>query len=323
MMKKLYIALAIGLICSLTTGCSSGETQTLKEQNDSLKKQVTELEEQKLQPASWYKSEEFSQALKLVDEFIEINGGQLGIANNDTIQMIRLDKVSGRYFLAAYMIAPLYPLTNNLYALVDMEKEECTHINLDSVDYINEVTYDKDFISFYCGGQNIMNGFREFPHFKKYDIAKNQVTTEYIYKSLQFSESEIRLGNGVNKVGLDKVTENKKAILFSFNQIDGTVLAGGMFCPTIKTGLKQDGSQENRTLYVDFEALVLSKEAQKQIMDLKNLDYISDINVRNYKDVHDISHVAVYFKFKDVKEYSCSFQEDGSNGFMDFTLTLK
>lgn len=322
-MKKLKIAIIMGLVCALAVGCSGGELQALKEQNASLKKQVAEAEGQKLQPMSWYKSEEFSQALMVLDGFIETNSAKLGIANTDTLQLLRLDKVSDRYYLAAYMIAPLHPLTNNYYALVDMEKGECKEINLDSIDYVSEVTYDKEFITFHYEGNNVMNGFREFPHIKKYDIVKNEVTTEYPYKSLKFSESEVRLGNSINRVGLDKVTENNKAILFDFGQTDGTVLAGGMLCPAIKAGLKQDGNQEDRTLYVDFEALVLSKEAQKQIMDLKKLDYISDVSIRDYKDVHDNSHVAVYFKFKDVQEYNCKFQEDSSSGFMDFTLILK
>jgi hypothetical protein len=322
-MKRSYIVIIICLICSLAIGCSNGELKTLKEQNVSLEKKVTELEEQSLRPVSWYKSEEFSLGLKLLDEFIETNSAKLGIAKTDTLQLVKLDKVSDRHFLASYMIAPLYPLTNNFYALVDMQKEECIQINLDTVDYVNEITYDKDFISFYCEGQNVIDGFRKFPHLFKYDIANNKVSTEYMYKSLQFSESEIRLGNGINKVELDEVAENNKTILFSFGQLDDTVLAGGALCPLITTGIKQDGNQEERTLYIDFEALVLSKEAQKQLLDLKALDYISDISIRNYKDVHDSSHVAVYFKFKDMKEYSCSFQEDNSNGFMDFNLMLK
>jgi hypothetical protein len=322
-MKKLNIVLMIGLICALAVGCSSGELQALKEQNASLKKQATEAEGQKLKPMSWYKSEEFSQALVVLDEFIETNSARLGIANTDILQLVRLEKVSERCYLAAYMIAPLAPLTNNFYALVDIEKGECAQINLDSIDYISEVTYDKDYITFHCEGNNVMNGFRQFPHNKKYDIAKNEVNDEYLYKSLKHSESEIRLGNSMNKVGLDKITENNKAILFDFGQTDGTVMAGGMFCPAIKTGLKQDGNYEDRTLYVDFEALVLSKEAQKQIMDLEKLDYISDVSIRDYKDVHDNPHVAVYFKFEGMQEYSCKFQEDSSNGFMDFTLMLK
>lgn len=322
-MKKLNIVLMLGIICALAIGCSSGEFQALKEQKVSLEKKVSELEEQKLQSESWYKSEDFDRALKLLDESFETNASKLGIAEFDTPQIVRLEKVSVRYLLAEYTLYSQHEYINLKYALIDMEKDSCTQIDLEINDYIEEITYDEDFISFHCEGRNIMDGFRDFPHIYKYDIAKNEVTVEYPYKSLKFSESEIRLGNGVNKAGLDKVTENNKSILFDFAQVDGTVMAGGVMCPAIKTGLKQDGNQEDRTLYVDFEALVLSKEAKKQIMDLEKLDYISDISIRDYKDVHDSSHVAVYFKFKDVQEYICKFQEDGSNGFMSFMLMLK
>lgn len=322
MMKRICIVIVISLICSLATGCTGGEIQTLQEQNDSLKKQVTELEEQKQKPASWYKSEEFSQALKLFDEFIETNDMKLGISKDDVLQLVKLDKVSDRHFLTAYMIAPVQPLTNNFYALVDIDKGECIQINLDSVDYINEIAYDKDFISFYCEGQNVIDGFRKFPHIIKYDIAKKEVTTEYPYKSMKASEPEIALGNGINKVGLRDAIENNKTILFSFNEVKGTIVAGGVLCPSIKTGLKQDGNEEDRTLYIDIEALVLSEEARQKLMNLKDIEYISDISVRNYTDVHDIAHVAVYFKFKGIQEYCCSFQE-GSGGFTDFMLMLK
>ncbi len=321
MMKKLNIVLIIVLICALAIGCSSGELQALKEQKISLEEKVAELEEQRIQPASWYKSGEFNQALKLLDGFIETNAEKLEMAESDTPQIVRLDKVSDRYFLAVYTMDPRHMRINQTYTLIDMEKDSCTQINLDSADYLSEITYDKDFIVFHSEGRNLVNSFRDFPHIVKYDIAKNEVTTEYLYKSLKFSD-EIRSGNGA-RVGLGNVTENNKAIMFDFAQTDGGVLAGGMFCPEIKTGLKQDGNQQDRTLYVDFKALVLSREAQKQIMDLKKLDYIPDISIRNYKDVHDISHVAVYFKFKGVQEYSCRFKEDSENGFMDFALMLK
>lgn len=321
-MKRINTFIMISLICVMSIGCSSGEIQVLKEQNASLEKQVAELEEQKQKPSNWYKGEEASRALKLLDGFIEDNGAELGIAEADTLQVIRLDKISDRYYLAQYTIDPQHVYINLMYAIVDMEKDSCKQINLDSVDYINDITYDKDFIIFHCDGRNLLNGFRDFPNTKKYDIARNEVITEYLNKSLRFSESEILLGNGV-KMGLGKVSEENKEIRFDFTETAGGVMAGGMFCPTIRTGLKQDDNQEDRTLYVDFENIVLSKEAQQQIMDLKQLEYISDISIRSYTDVHDDPHVAVYYKFKGVQEYSCRFREDSSNGFMDFVLMLK
>jgi hypothetical protein len=323
-MKRLKIVLIIGLICSLAIGCSSGEIKTLKEQKASLEEKLEALEEQNMRPASWYKSEEFSIALKLLDEFFETNSTQLGIAKTDTLQLVKFDKISDRYFLAAYIIAPIYPVTNSFYALVDMDKESCIQINLETIDYIKEITYDKDSITFYCDGQNVVNGFRDFPHNIKYDIAKNKISKEYLYYSFQHTSwVDTQLGNGINEVGLDKITENNKSILFSFKPTDSTLLAGGGFCPRISTGVKLDSNQQDRVLYVSFESLVLSKEAEKQIMGLKALDYMLDISIREYKDLQDIPHVAVYFKFKDMKEYSCSFKENSSNGFMDFELKLR
>lgn len=308
-MKKLGIVLMIILICSLAAGCAEGNIQMQEDRNREAE-------------SSWYKSEGFSNAMKLFDEYIEGNGEQSGVAKTDALQVVKADRISERYYLISYMVAPLYPLTNYHYALADMEKASCEAINLDTIDYISEVSYSDDIITFHCEGNNVVNGLREFPHDLKYVIAKRELTTEYPYKSLQHGEYEISLGIGMNKVGLAKVAENKKSIYFDFEETEGTILAGGWFCPAIKTGLKLDNEDE-KAYYVDFEELVLSGESEKQLMDLKKLDYVENVRIRNYKDVHDIDHVAVYFKFKGVTEYTCSFRENDHNGFMDFILTVR
>lgn len=311
-LRKLKAVLVIILICSLTAGCYNSGVAAMKEGTG----------KGEGGQSGWYKSEEFSNALKLFDKYMEENPGLCGAAKTDTLQLVKMDRISERYYLISYMISPLYSLINYHYALVDLEKGSCEPINLDTIDYISEVTYTGDIITFHCEGNNVVNGFRDFPHVLKYDIEKRELITEYPYKSLKRGEYEILLGNGINKVGLSNVIENNKTIKFDFTDVKDTIHAGGWFCPRIRTGLKLD-FKDTKTYYVDFEALVLSREAEKQIEDLEKLDYIEDVRIRSYKDVHEISHVAVYFRFKDVAEYACSFEDDSSNDFRDFIVTLR
>lgn len=320
-MKKLWVFLLALLVCFFASGCSNGEVETLKEQNATLEKKLSELETQKSRQAAWYKSEDFSDALQLFDEYIETEREQAGVPESGTLQVVRLDKISERYYLVTYMTSPAYLILNCRYALIDFEKGSCTQINPDTADFISDATYDESTITFYCDGRNVVNGFRDFPHSFKYNIAKKEFTKEYIYNTLPYGEVETRLGNGVSKVGLSKVTESDKKLVFDFSQIEGTLLAGGNFCPAIRIGRKMT-DMETRTVYVDFKALVLSSGAEKQLRELEKKDYISAVSIKNYKDVQDVSHCVVYFELDGIDGYSCRFEED-ENGFMDLVLLLK
>lgn len=320
-MKKLWISLLVFLACFCVSGCSNSEVEALKEQNAALEKKLSEPATEQPRQAAWYKSEDFSSALRLFDDYIEAEKEQAGVPDSDTLQAVRFDKISERYCLITYMISPASLILNRRYALIDFEKDSCMLINPDTADFISDVTYDESTVTFYCDGRNVVNGFRDFSHSFKYNIAKNEFTKEYSYNTLPYGEVETRLGNSVSKIGLAQVAENDRKLVFDFSQIEGTVLAGGNFCPEIRLGRKMTDT-ETRTVYVDFKALVLSGEAEKQLKELEKKDYISAVRIRNYKDVHDDPHCVVYFELDGIDQYSCRFEED-ENGLMDFVLLLK
>ncbi|MCQ1531342.1 outer membrane protein assembly factor BamD [Lutispora saccharofermentans] len=269
-----------------------------------------------------YKLGDYEKAVALLDKHLkEASPEKTMVAKNDEIQIMKLERLNENYYLASYQISPIYPLTNLNYALVGFRENSCRTINLDTVDYISDTSYDNGVISFYSEGNNIVNAFREFPHNINYDIKNGELSIEQLYHSLE-SGSQVRLGNGINKAGIKNIAETDKEITFDFEEVEGTILAGGAFCPAIKSGVMFD-KEDKPVFYLDFENLILSKENEKMIMDLAKKEYISGVDIKHYEDLTENSHTAIYFRFKGVSEYTCSFKNDDKTGFENFILILR
>lgn len=309
-MKKKYGILVLLLCCILLVSCTSQAPENEKEA------EVAKVQEE------WYKLGDYEKAVALLDKHLkDASWEKTMVTKNDELQIVRLEKLNENYYLAAYQISPIYPLTNLNYALVGFQENSCRTINLDTVDYISDVSYGNGVISFHCQGDNIINGFREFPHNINYDIQKGEISREQLYYSLE-AGSQVRLGNGINKVGFRDITESDKEITFNFKEIEGTMFAGGCFCPDIKAGAMFD-KEDKPVFYLDFQNLFISKETEKMIMDLSKKEYISSVEIKNYEDLMREYHTVVYFHFKDVSEYTCSLKYDDQTDFQNFILTLR
>ena len=265
-----------------------------------------------------YKLGIYNQALSIFDDFIKSNPEDSRVKEGDIIEELNLKKISNDYFLISYKISPILSLTNYNYALLEVNKNVCKPINLDTDDYISDVSFDNGFILFYCDGRNTMNAFRDFPHNFKYDIEKGTVTKEYAFRPLT---GFVSLGSSVNKIGLKSITEKDKTILFSFSVVKDTFLAGGAICPSIKIGSEYSNQEKNEIL-IDFENTILLSEAEAQLSKLKEKDYIKDVKTRTYSGMYDEIHLVIYFEFENIKEFSGKF-ETGDNGLLDFSLILK
>ncbi len=265
-----------------------------------------------------YKLGIYNQALSIFDDFIKSNPEDSRVKEGDIIEELNLKKISNNYFLISYKISPILSLTNYNYALLEVNKNVCKMINLNTDDYISDVSFDNGFILFYCDGRNTMNAFRDFPHNFKYDIEKGTVTKEYVFRPLT---GFVSLGSSVNKIGLKSITEKDKTILFSFSVVKDTFLAGGAICPSIKIGSEYSNQEKNEIL-IDFENTILLSEAEAQLSKLKEKDYIKDVKTRTYSGMYDEIHLVIYFEFENIKEFSGKF-ETGDNGLLDFSLILK
>jgi len=270
----------------------------------------------------WYKLEDYNKAISLLDKHFKNAWNEKTMVNEySEIQIINLERLNENYFLAAYQTSPVYPLTNMNYALVGFQENSCRTLNLDTMDYISDVSYENGIISFHCEGNNIINAFRVFPHKINYDIKKNTFSVEQLYYSLD-SGSQVKLGNSINKAVFGEITEKEKEMTFSFEVTKETVLAGGYFCPAIKAGVTFD-KEDKPLFYLDFENVFLSKDAEETIMNLANKEYISNIEIKELKDIADQHHTVIYFKFRNVSFYTCSFKPEGDTGFQSLVLSLK
>ena len=265
-----------------------------------------------------YKLGIYNQALSIFDDYIKSNPEDSRVKEGDIIEELNLKKISNDYFLVSYKISPILSLTNYNYALIEVNKNVCKSINLNTDDYISDVSFDNGFILFYCDGRNTMNAFRDFPHNFKYEIEKGTVTKEYAFKPLT---GFVSVGSSVNKIGLKSITEKDKTISFSFSEVKDTFLAGGAICPSIKIGSVYS-NQEKNEISIDFENTILLSEAEAQLLKLKEKDYIKDVKTRTYSGMYNEIHLVIYFEFENIKEFSGKF-ETGDKGLLDFILILK
>ncbi|MFA7572677.1 MAG: hypothetical protein WCY24_03055 [Lutispora sp.] len=270
----------------------------------------------------YYKLGDYEKAVALLDKHLkDAPSDKTMVTKNDELQIIKLEKLNENYYLASYQISPIYPFTNLNYALVGFQENSCRTINLDTADYISDVSYKNGVISFHCQGDNIINGFRVFPHNINYDIAKGEFSRDQLYYSLERG-SQVRLGNSINKVGFGDITEKEKEITFSFREIEGTVLAGGCFCPEIKAGVTFN-KEDKQVFFIDFMNLFLSKDDEKAIMNLKDKEYISNVEIKTYEDFMSVNHTVIYLNFEDLSEYTFSFKYREQTDFEDLILTLR
>lgn len=316
-MKRKLVMLMLVILSMLFSGClvQVPKSEAKAASNMQAASQAVETNE-------WYKLEDYDKAINLLDQHFKNAWHEKTMVNkNSEIQIVKLERLNENYFLAAYQTSPVHPLTNLNYALVGFQENSCRTINLDTADYISDVTYENGVISFHCEGNNIINAFRVFPHKINYDIEKNTTSVEQLYYSLN-SGSQVRLGNSINKASFGEITEKDKDITFDFEVTNETVLAGGYFCPAIKAGVMFD-KEDKPVFYLDFENVFLSKDAEKAIMDLAHKEYISNIEIKELKDIADLHHTVIYFEFKDVSFYTCSFKHEGDTGFQSLVLSLK
>lgn len=296
--KKLIISLVV-LVSILTLSSCSNFSNTKKSEQ--------------------YKLNLHDQALNIFDNYIKLKPEDSKISKEDVIQIITLEKISDTYFLISYKTAPILPITNYNYALVDIKNDICKLINLDTDDYISEVSFNSESISFYCDGRNTFNGFKDFPHNFNYNIEDGIITKEYIFHPLKGSSAI--LGSGSNKIVLKSITEENKTILFDFSEVAGEILAGGAFSPSIKIGSRDDPEVEN-AFFVDFENTILLRDAEEQLNKIQESEYVKKISTRNYTGMYGENHLTLYFEFENVTEYSGKFESD-ERGFMDFSLILR
>jgi len=316
-MKKKFIILVSVILSILLASCAAQLPQSEAETSADMQV-ASQADEQN----DWYKLEDYNKAIKLLDQhFKNAWHEKTMVSKYSEIQIVKLERLNENYFLAAYQISPVQPLTNLNYVLVGFQENSCRTINLDTMDYISDVTYENGIISFHCEGNNIINAFRVFPHKINYDIEKNTTSVEQLYYRLN-SGSQVRLGNSINKAGFDEITEKEKEITFSFQVTNETILAGGYFCPAIKAGVVFD-REDKPVFYLDFENVFKTKDAEKSIMDLLNKEYIENIEIKELKDIGDKHHTVIYFEFKDVSYYTCSFKSEGETGFQSLVLSLK
>ncbi|MDD4834953.1 MAG: hypothetical protein PHC44_09520 [Lutispora sp.] len=308
-MKRKFEILMLIIFCMLLVSCTN---------------QALQIEEEVSAEAQdeYYKLGDYKKAVALLDKHLkDAPSDKTMVTRNDELQIIKLEKLNENYYLASYQISPIYPFTNLNYALVGFQENSCRTINLDTADYISDVSYENGVISFHCQGDNIINGFRVFPHNINYDIQKGEISREQLYYSLKHG-SQVRLGNSINKVGFGEITEKEKEITFSFREIEGTVLAGGGFCPEIKAGVTFD-KEDKQVFFIDFMNLFLSKDDEKAIMNLKDKEYISNVEIKTYEGFMSVNHTVIYLNFEDLSEYTFSFKYREQTGFEDLILTLR
>lgn len=316
-MKRKFGILVLVICSMILAGCMSKAPQS-----EAVVSAEVQTETNTDEKYEWYKLEDYSKAVNLLDEhFKNASGEKTMVTKNSMIQIVRLERLNENYFLAAYQTSPIQPLTNMNYALVGFQENSCRTINLDTSDYISEVSYENGIISFHSEGNNIIDPFRIFPHKINYDIEKNSFLREQLYYSLNRG-SLVRLGNGINKAGFGDIKEKEKDITFNFEVTEETILAGGYFCPAIMSGVMFD-KQDKPLFYLDFENVFLSKDAEKAIMDLAQKEYISNVEIKEYEDFMNQHHTIVYFTFKEVTEYTCSFEAQGDTGFQSLVLSLR
>lgn len=324
--KKCAFLLAIVIILLSVIGCTekniNNETQTVSQEQ---KPEIIEAPEKEELAVL----RNYEKALKLLDSQLK-NGIDKRLNKQEEIGVIQIQKVSDRYYLGSYYSYPRLPLTNLYYSMIDLDEETIKPIEeLKHDDYIEEVYVDAENMNvrFVYNGINIMNGFRQYPYDLVYEIETGEYKKENDYTKID-SYSKTAVGNGINIMGLKSIDEKDKEIIFSFKEVEGTILAGGAFCPKITIGrvLGSKGyisAEDLVKLYIDFENTVLDKESKDQIIALQNIKYITNVEIREYLDAYEGNHVVVYLTLDGIDEYKGETNINEETGLDDFKLILR
>lgn len=320
-MKKLVFLLTIVIILASLTGCTE---KAINEEPQIVSQEPEPLDEIKEKDKLSILGN-YEKALQILDFQLK-SGVDDRINLQDEIGVVELQKVDDVYYLASYYNYPRYPMTSLFYSMVNIENETVDPILvLSPDDYIEDVYIDIDnmTVRFVYGGRNIINGFKEYPFDIIYNVKDKTYLVENEYTKID-RYPEITLGNSMNIVGLKSIKGNEEEIRFKFTEVEGTILAGGNFCPNITIGRVADKGyitgEEPPKLYIDFENTLLTKGSKEQILALEKLDYITNAEIREYLDAKEANHVVVYLTVKDVEEYKGQFTIAEDDAFLEFRL---
>lgn len=318
-MKKLIFILSFVLILVSLTGCTKNVV------SDASKSETTkDIQKEELTILG-----DYGKALKLLDS--QLNSGVDERINiNEGIGVVEIQKIDDKYYLGSYYNYPRLPMTNLYYSIIDLDENIIKPIEkLEYTDYIEEVYVDMEDMSirFIYNGINIIDGYRQYPYDLVYDIKTGEYRKENEYTKIDMY-SRATLGNEINIIGFNSVEAENKEIKFDFIEVEGTILAGGNLCPTINMGRKLDNQRnmadkEPVKLYIDFKNTALTGKSKEQILALKNMDYINNVEIREYLDVNENNHVVVYLTVEGINEYKGETNMNEKTGLDDFKLILR
>lgn len=200
--------------------------------------------------------------------------------------------------------------------LIDLKEDKCKFINLESINYIDYVTFKDNKINFYLKPEQRATGYKSFPSVIEYDIEKDKQEKKKLFKSIE--DYSVVLGNGVNEMELKSIEENENKLLFKFQANENTMFIGSYLVPKIKIGPIHNSD----IFYIDFENVILDKSNEKIIEKLKEEDYIIDAFSKTFEDEINNKHLVIYFKFNNMDEYNCEFVNE-NKGYCDFQITYE
>ena len=234
------------------------------------------------------------------------------VINLEDMEEIYIRNIDNTYYLVGYQEEDCN-YNNLIYIIVNVENRKIREVEREML-LITDIRVEDEKLYFYNEGNNIINGFKDFPSKILVDLETGECKKENIYNSLKYMYSINHLGSYHNETKLVDIKFTDNSIKYHFGATKDSILAGGMFCPNIKII-----SFRENALTVDIEGLVI---VEGQVENLVNASFINQVVVSENIDAFGKRHNITTFILENVSDYTCEFEQN-DEGYMDLIIMFK
>ncbi len=318
-MKNLLFLSYVLIVCLFCTACNRIDTPDQINEDTNPAKEETNLAKVAIQSENQNEMDDrVEQVLSIIKNCI-VDFGEF--------QRITIHIVNDQYSVAE-LLAKDYPYYETLgndcgvFYLVDLHDNSVNILPIEAPRFVKIKGIENTLLTFYIEGHS-ETYFGFFPYLLLYDTETKKHEIKPYFAD--FTE-KFMLGGG-HTLGIRQIELVNESIVFHFSENDNTVLAGGLFAPTIEIPYRfpiPGSTPEEREIIFSlcFYGTSLLVDLEEQLKELEKLSLIENAYVEKFNDCFGENYVVVFFKFAKRASYNCGFNQ-GENNICDFYLTFK
>lgn len=272
--------------------------------------QDTQKDNYVMDSSQWLSSEQY----KAIDEMVD----EIKDHYQDNVQKMSLLKLDDQYYIAEFVWEDTDHWLHGHFYLFDVLEAGYTQLPFGGSSIKNfRVISFKDSVLTVLLETAFNQSVRSFPYLLKFNVLTEEWVTEPYFAELY---EKYTLGAG-HKLGFSNTAIHEDGkIVFCFQEIEGSELAGGLHAPTIKIAFYKENQKD--ICLIDMSDVYEQDNIFKRIQFLTQHKNVVNTRVREYVDALGENHIVIFLDLENVSTYSCGFIEQDT-AISDYYVVFK